>query len=69
MREIRFRGWDKKYKIMRPVIAYSRPYKHIPITTKAGYPSYRSEVGNKYFGDLVLQKQEKKVISLCNTQG
>ena len=49
MREIKFRSWDKKYKIMRPVIEYFRPYKYIPVTTEAGYQSIRSEVGDEVF--------------------
>ena len=49
MREIKFRAWDKKYEVMRPVIEYFRPYKYIPVTTKAGYQSIRSEVGDEVF--------------------
>ena len=49
MREIKFRAWDKKYEVMRPVIEYFRPYKYIPVTTEAGYQSIRSEVGDEVF--------------------
>ena len=47
MREFKFRGWDKKYKVMRPVIEYFRPF--IRITTEAGYTSVSDEVGDKIF--------------------
>ena len=49
MREFKFRGWNKKYKVMLPVIQYIRPFKHIPTKTEAGYPAVRSEVGDKIF--------------------
>lgn len=47
MKEIKFRGWDKKYKVMRPVIEYFRPFKHIK--TEAGYISVIDEVGDEIF--------------------